>query len=619
MIRQLSSRRVYESPYLRLREDAIEQPDGTRGIYGVVEKPDFALVVPWDGERLHLVGQYRYPVASFEWEFPQGGVEGFVPERPSEIAAARAGGGDRAARGRLQHLGRIVARLRLLPAGLRRVPRDRPHRRRDASRAVRADDGVARTVGVDELEAMIAVRASCATRRRSRPGAAPSSNAAQDLGPLIDRLHPPGARRDLDRRGADGGLAPRRGRRLRGDGRCRTAEPISRRSARRRSRSRPSSEREEVTDHDVAAFVDVLAASAGEAGRWIHFGLTSSDVLDTALALQLQARRARSSPRRTRAGRGARRARARARRHASASGAPTACTPSRRRSASSSPGFAMEAHRNARAPASSRSTRSRSARSPGAVGTYAAHRARSSRRACSRASASRAEPVSTQVVPRDRHAELLQAIALAGAGLERLATEIRHLQRTEVREVQEPFRAGPRRARARCRTSATRSRPSRSPASRACCAATRRPASRTSPCGTSATSPTPAVERVILPDSTILLDYLQHRAIALVEGMIVDADRMRAQPRAHARRAVLPARAAGARRGRHARATTPTASCRSSPSARGTRARRCASCSRPTSARRQLDLDEIFDLRALHPPRADEIVGRLDEIALSAG
>ena len=50
-------------------------------------------------------------------------------------------------------------------------------------------------------------------------------------------------------------------------------------------------EREQVTDHDVAAFVDVLAASAGAAGRWIHYGLTSSDVLDTALALQLRARR----------------------------------------------------------------------------------------------------------------------------------------------------------------------------------------------------------------------------------------------------------------------------------------------------------------------------------------
>jgi 8-oxo-dGDP phosphatase len=107
MIRQLSSRRVYESPYLRLREDAIEQPDGTRGIYGVVEKPDFALVVPWDGERLHLVGQYRYPVSSFEWEFPQGGVEGFSPERPAEIAARELEEEAGLRAGRLQHLGRL--------------------------------------------------------------------------------------------------------------------------------------------------------------------------------------------------------------------------------------------------------------------------------------------------------------------------------------------------------------------------------------------------------------------------------------------------------------------------------------------------------------------------------
>ena len=63
------------------------------------------------------------------------------------------------------------------------------------------------------------------------------------------------------------------------------------------SRSRRSKERERVTDHDVAAFVDVVAASVGEHGRWIHYGLTSSDVLDTALALQLRAGgRGRRSP-----------------------------------------------------------------------------------------------------------------------------------------------------------------------------------------------------------------------------------------------------------------------------------------------------------------------------------
>ncbi len=107
MIRQLSTRRVYESPYLRLREDAIEQPDGTRGIYGVVEKPDFALVVPWDGEQLHLVGQYRYPVSSFEWEFPQGGVEGFEAQVPETVATRELEEETGLRAGNLRHLGRL--------------------------------------------------------------------------------------------------------------------------------------------------------------------------------------------------------------------------------------------------------------------------------------------------------------------------------------------------------------------------------------------------------------------------------------------------------------------------------------------------------------------------------
>ena len=87
-----------------------------------------------------------------------------------------------------------------------------------------------------------------------------------------------------------------------------------------------------------------------------------------------------------------------------------------------------------------------------------------------------AEPISTQVVPRDRHAELLSAIALAGAGLERFATEIRHLQRTEVREVEEPFRQGPE----GLERDAAQAQPGRLRAhlraSRACCAATPRSA-----------------------------------------------------------------------------------------------------------------------------------------------
>jgi adenylosuccinate lyase len=198
-------------------------------------------------------------------------------------------------------------------------------------------------------------------------------------------------------------------------------------------------EREKVTDHDLAAFVDVLSASAGDAGRWIHFGLTSSDVLDTALALQLRA-----------AGEpivaGARElVVALANRAREFEG--TLCV-GRTHGIQAEPttfgiklaGFAFEAHRNAERLERAFAQAAVGGIS-GAVGTYAATSPDFERRVMERLGL-RAEDVSTQVVPRDRHAELLQAVALAGAGLERFATEIRHLQRTEVREVEEPFRAG---------------------------------------------------------------------------------------------------------------------------------------------------------------------------------
>src|SRR3954454_3392922 len=184
-------------------------------------------------------------------------------------------------------------------------------------------------------------------------------------------------------------------------------------------------ERERVTDHDVAAFVDVLSASAGAGGRWIHYGLTSSDVLDTALALQIQ-----------RAGEiilpAARELVAafaeRAREHVD-----TLCV-GRTHGVHAEPttfgvklaGFAFEAQRNLE-----RLQRAFEQAAVGAVsgagGTYAAHSPAYETRVRERL-ALRAEDVSTQVLPRDRHAELLQTIALAGAGLERPATEVHHLQ-----------------------------------------------------------------------------------------------------------------------------------------------------------------------------------------------
>jgi adenylosuccinate lyase len=282
-------------------------------------------------------------------------------------------------------------------------------------------------------------------------------------------------------------------------------------------------ERERTTDHDMAAFVDVLASSAGDAGRWIHFGLTSSDVLDTALALQLKAVGEVVVP-------GARALAAalakRAREHAQ-----TLCV-GRTHGVHAEPttfgvklaGFAFEADRNARRLERAFAQVAVGAVS-GAVGTYAATSPEFEARVLGRLGLER-EDVSTQVVARDRHAELLSAIALAGAGLERLATEIRHLQRTEVREVEEPFRAGQKGSSAMPHK--------RNPIKSEQISGLARVLRGNAQAGLEDVAlwherdiSHSSVERVVLPDSTILLDYLQHRAIALVEGMRVNEERMR--------------------------------------------------------------------------------------------
>jgi len=282
-------------------------------------------------------------------------------------------------------------------------------------------------------------------------------------------------------------------------------------------------ERERVTDHDVAAFVDVLAASAGEAGRWIHFGLTSSDVLDTALALQLSAvgEMVLSGARAL-----VEALRRRAREHVR-----TLCV-GRTHGVHAEPttfglklaGFAFEAHRNAVRLERAFAQVAVGSMS-GAVGTYASTSPEFEARMLGRLGLAR-EDVATQVIPRDRHAELMGAIALAGAGMERLATEIRHLQRTEVREAQEPFAAGQKGSSAmphkrnpiKSEQITGLSRVLRADAQAALEDVAlwhERDISHSS------------VERVILPDATILLDYLQHATIALVEGMTVDGERMR--------------------------------------------------------------------------------------------
>lgn len=83
----LASREVYRNPWLVVREDDIRRPDGSTGIYSVVDKGTYALVLPYDGERFRLVEQYRYPLGARRWEFPQGSAPDRAEVEPVELAA----------------------------------------------------------------------------------------------------------------------------------------------------------------------------------------------------------------------------------------------------------------------------------------------------------------------------------------------------------------------------------------------------------------------------------------------------------------------------------------------------------------------------------------------------
>jgi len=283
-------------------------------------------------------------------------------------------------------------------------------------------------------------------------------------------------------------------------------------------------EREKVTDHDVAAFVDVVAESVGEHGRWIHYGLTSSDVLDTALALQL-----REAGEIVVAG-------ARAYRDALVERAleqrDTLCV-GRTHGVHAEPtsfglrlaGFAFEADRNLKRLEEAFEQLALGKLS-GAVGTYASVPPAVEARVMERLGLRR-EDVATQVIPRDRHAALTSAIAIAGAGLERFATEVRNLQRTEVREVEEPFATG--------RQKGSSAMPhKRNPIRSERVTGLARVLRGYAQAGLENVAlwherdiSHSGAERVILPDATIALDYMQDLAAKVASGMNVRTDRMR--------------------------------------------------------------------------------------------
>ena len=289
----------------------------------------------------------------------------------------------------------------------------------------------------------------------------------------------------------------------------------------------PSPERvaelERTTNHDLAAFVDAVAGGLGDEGRWLHFGLTSSDVVDTALSLQVREAGALLLAGLERAQRAVV---ARAEEHR------LTLTIGRTHGVHAEPttfglklaGWAFELDRGR-----TRLERAleglRVGKLSGAVGTYSATDPELERIACERLGLEPA-PVSTQILQRDRHAELLSAVALVAASLEKFALEIRHLARTEVREVEEPFGAGQKGSSAMPHK--------------------RNPITAERICGLARVVRSAAgvglenvalwherdishssAERVVIPDAFLALDYMLDKFAWLVEGLVVRTERMR--------------------------------------------------------------------------------------------
>jgi adenylosuccinate lyase len=280
---------------------------------------------------------------------------------------------------------------------------------------------------------------------------------------------------------------------------------------------------EERTQHDVAAFVDAVGEQLGAAGRWFHYGLTSSDVLDTALSLQIQ-----DAGRLIVDGIGAAldAVVAQAERHRET------LIIGRTHGVHAEPTtfglklavWAFELDR-ARTRLQAAFERLRVGKLSGAVGTYAATDPEVERVACERLGLEPDE-ASTQVIQRDRHAELLAALAVAAASLERFALEIRHLARTEVREVEEPFRAGQK------GSSAMPHKRNPIVAERICGLA--RIVRAAAGVGLENVAlwherdiSHSSAERVAIPDAFLALDYMLDRFTWLVDGLVVRPERMR--------------------------------------------------------------------------------------------
>jgi adenylosuccinate lyase len=280
---------------------------------------------------------------------------------------------------------------------------------------------------------------------------------------------------------------------------------------------------EATTDHDVIAFVSQVAETVGPEGRYLHLGLTSSDVVDTALALQLRAAGARLLADCDRL-LAVLVARARAEAETVMMGRTHSVHAEPTTLGLKLASWAFELDRDRRRLADAVAEIG-TGKISGPVGTYS-HLDPELEAEVLAALGLRVDPVSTQIVQRDRHAALLCAIAITGGSLERFATEVRNLQHTEIGELQEPFRAGQKGSSAMPHK--------RNPILSERIAGLARllrgyagAALEDQPLWHERDISHSSAERVLLPDATILLDYMLVKMTGLIEGLVVRPERMR--------------------------------------------------------------------------------------------
>lgn len=281
---------------------------------------------------------------------------------------------------------------------------------------------------------------------------------------------------------------------------------------------------ERTTKHDVIAFVSCVAEAVGENGRYIHYGMTSSDVLDTALSLQIQKAFAVLKDSYSRLDK--------ALRQKIEAHVDTLCAGRTHGMHAEATTFGLKlcGHWVEFQRAMKRVTEAvedlRIGKLSGAVGTYSTQPPEVEARVCEMLNL-KPETIATQVVPRDRHAEVMCAISLMGAAIERLAVELRHLQRTEVGEVIEGFTPGQKGSSAMPHKKNPISAENLTGVARLLrgymVAAVEnvalwheRDISHSS------------VERVAIPDAFIILDYALDRLARVMDGLYVNAERMKA-------------------------------------------------------------------------------------------